>query len=41
LALFERRQQIKELKDTLTKFMKEADEEKLKSAVKLLRAVMR
>lgn len=32
---------IKELKDTLTKFMKEADEEKLKAAVKLLRAVMR
>jgi transcriptional regulator with XRE-family HTH domain len=32
---------IKELKETLTKFMKEADEEKLKAAVKLLRAVMR
>lgn len=31
----------KELKDTLTKFMKEADEEKLRAAVKLLRAVMR
>lgn len=32
---------IKELKETMTKFMKEADEEKLRTAVKLLRAVMR
>lgn len=32
---------VKELKDTLTKFMKEADEEKLRAAVKLLRAVVR
>jgi len=32
---------VKELKDTLTKFMKEADEENLRAAVKILRAVVR
>lgn len=32
---------VKELKDTLTKFMKVADEEKLRTAVKLVRAVVR
>lgn len=32
---------VKELKDALTKFMKVADEEKLRTAVKLLRAVIR